>query len=322
MSSFMQRALLTGTLQAVSVVTSCWSASMRFYTQALGYRIWREGMLSLEQRRLFGKHLGRYALLGYETGALVRLLESSLVGAPPNRLGARPWDLGLAVMEAGTPDVEKVYYRVLRNRFGAISEPSTFEAEGPEPLGRVVMKSAAFIGPSGEQIFVTQIVHRQGGVSLLKESAVEGVNAPANVVISMQDRRPITDFWQPALGIYPVNDLPMRQALAAKIMGGPPDMGFDMLLMGHDLHRIGMEQHIYAPYNPSFDYQIFPCSFEKTGLASACWQSPDLECAAQKIAETGGKIISRTGLPVRQEESPEAVVFQGPLGEIIELVQL
>jgi hypothetical protein len=47
----------------------------------------------------------------------------------------------------------------------------------------VVMKSAAFIGPAGEQLFVTQIVRRKGGVSLLKESAVEGVNAPANIVI-------------------------------------------------------------------------------------------------------------------------------------------
>jgi hypothetical protein len=316
----MEQALLTGSLQAVSVVTNCWAQSMRFYVQALGYQIWQEGVLNAVQRQIFGQHLGRYALLGHAEGSLVRLLETSLTEAPPNRLGARPWDLGMAVIEAGTPDIERAYYRVLRHRFGAISEPAEFDAEGPEPLGMVVMKSAAFIGPAGEQIFVTQIVRRKGGVSLLKESAVEGINSPANVVISMKDRRPIEQFWQPVLGISPVNDLPLKQPLAAKIMAGPPDMGFDMLLMGHGTHRIGMEQHVYAPHNPTYDYQTFPCSFEKTGVASACWQSPDLELAAQKIAEAGYEIISRVGLPVRNQEAPEAVVFRAPLGEIIELV--
>jgi hypothetical protein len=318
----MADALLTGSLQAVSVVTNCPAQSLRFYVQALGYQILCEGMLNEIQRKAFGEHLGRYILLGHQEGSVVRLLETSLIDAPPNRLQARPWDLGMAVIEAGTPNVDKAYYRVLRNRFGAISEPAEFEAEGPEPLGMVVMKSAAFIGPSGEQLFVTQIVRRKGGVSLLKESAVETINSPANVVISMKDRSPIENFWQPVLGISPVNDLPLKQPLAAKIMAGPPDMGFDMLLMGHGTHRVGMEQHVYASHNPTYDYQIFPCSFEKTGIASACWQSADLEMAAQKIATAGYEIISRTGLPIRSEEAPEAVVFRGPLGEIIELVAL
>lgn len=318
----MQQALLTGSLQAVSVVTNCWQQSMRFYRQALGYEILREGMLNEKQRQIFGRQLGRYALLGHAEGSVVRLIETSDAEALPNRLGARPWDLGMAVIEAGTPDIERAYYRVLRQRFGAVSEPAEFDAEGPEPLGMVVMKSAAFIGPAGEQIFVTQIVRRKGGVSLLKESAVEGINAPANVVISMKDRSPIEHFWQPVLGISPVNDLPLKQPLAAKIMAGPPDMGFDMLLMGHGTHRIGMEQHVYGPHNPTYDYQLFPCSFEKTGVASACWHSPDLEQAAQKITAAGYPIISRIGLPVRHAEAPEAVAFIGPLGEIIELIAL
>ncbi|MCS7018497.1 MAG: VOC family protein [Cytophagales bacterium] len=318
----MQPALITGTLQAVSIVTHCWHQSLRFYTDALGYPILQQGLLSLAQRQIFGMHLTRYALLGYEQGSVIRLLETSLSDAVPNRLGARPWDLGMAVVEAGTPDVEAVYYRVLRNRFGAISEPAEFEAEGPEPLGWVMMKSAAFLGPAGEQLFVTQIVRRKGGASLLKESAVKGVNAPANVVISMKDRSPIEIFWHPILGISPVNDLPMCQPLAAKIMGGPSDMGFDMLLMGHGSHRIGMEQHVYAPYNPTYDYKAYPCTFEKTGLASACWQSPNLDLAAARISAAGFEIISRLGLPMRQQATPEAVVFRGPLGEIVELVSL
>ncbi|MCS6969117.1 MAG: hypothetical protein RMJ44_10680 [Cytophagales bacterium] len=312
--------LLTGSLQAVSIVTNCWHQSLRFYVQGLGYKILRQGVLSPQQREIFGKHLLRYALLGYEQGSVVRLLENCLVDALPNRLDANPWDLGMAVIEVGTTDVEAVYYRLLRNRFGAISEPTVFEAKGDEPLGWVVMKSVAFFGPAGEQIFITQIIRRKGGVSLLRDSAVKGVNTPANVVISTKDRSPIETFWQPVLGITPVNDLHMSQPLAAKIMGGPLEMSFDMLLMGHDLHRIGMEQHVYGPYNPTYEFKTYPCSFEKTGLASACWQSPHLDLAASQIANSGFKIISRIGLPLLHEEEPNAVVFQGPVGEIIELV--
>jgi len=313
--------LINGALQAVSIVTNTWATSLRFYTQALGYQLLTEGQLSAKQKAVFGRQLGKYALLGHEHGSVVRLLETADAQALPNRLGARPWDLGLGVIEAGTPDIMRTYEQVLRQRFGAISEPAEFDAEGPEPLGHVVMKSVAFIGPSGEQIFVTQIVRRQGGVSLLKESAVAGVNAPANVVISMRDREPINVFWRPVLGIAPVNDLPLINPLAAKIMGGPPEMGFDMLLMGYDRERIGLEQHIYAPHNPRFDYQTFPCSFGKTGVASACWPCPDPAAAAHQIAAAGFPIMGQIGLPLRHATEPMATVCIGPLGEIIELAE-
>jgi catechol 2,3-dioxygenase-like lactoylglutathione lyase family enzyme len=315
--------LINGPLQAVSIVTNTWAASLQFYGQALGYDLLAEGQLTARQRALFGEHLGRYALLGHAEGAVVRLLETADATAPPHRLGARPWDLGLGVLEAGTPDVLRAYERVLRHRFGAISEPAEFDAEGPEPLGLVVMRSAAFMGPAGEQIFVTQIVRRTGGVSLLKESAVPGINAPANVVVSLRDRAPIEQFWRPVLGIGPVNDLPMVQPLAAKIMGGPPQMGFDMLLMGYGQERIGLEQHIYGPHNQGFDYQTFPCSFANTGLASACWPCPDLAGAKQTIAAAGMAVVSDSvGLPLRHAAEPEALVLVGPVGELIELSQV
>jgi hypothetical protein len=111
----MQQALLTGSLQAVSIVTNCWLQSIRFYVQALGYQIRHEGMLNNAQRKAFGEHLGRYALLGHTQGSLVRLLETSLTDAMPNRMGARPWDLGMAVIEAGTTDIDRrttAYYAI------------------------------------------------------------------------------------------------------------------------------------------------------------------------------------------------------------------
>ncbi|MFN4147069.1 MAG: hypothetical protein ACK4GN_14685, partial [Runella sp.] len=266
---------IKGALQAVSVVTNCWASSLRFYREGLGYQLLQYGHLTFRQRESFGHHLDRFALLGYGEGSVVRLLETHNPTALPNRMGARPWDNGLAVIEAGTPDVEKAYYKILRARFGAIAPPTEFDCEGPEPLGFIVMKSTAFIGPSGEQIFVTQIVRRKGGVSLLKESAVEGINAPANAVVSLATRTQQQQYAE-VLGIVPVNDLPLQQPGAAGIMGGPSDMGFQMCLMGYEKERIGLEQHVYATHHPDYNYETFPCDFSKIGIASACWKGKDL----------------------------------------------
>jgi hypothetical protein len=317
----MTNSLINSPLQAVSIVTNCWTQSMRFYQNGLGYNLLDKGYLTDNQRLSFGQQLNKYALLGHQTGSVVRLIETTDSEAIPNRLGARPWDLGMAVFEAGTPDIDRAYYKLLRARFGAIAIPVEFDAEGPEPLGYVVMKSTAFIGPAGEQIFVTQIVRRRGGVSLLQESAIDGINTPGNVVISMQNRQAIEQFWQPILGISPVNDLPLIQPEAATIMGGPADMGFDMLLMGYGTERIGLEQHIYASHNPTYDYQLFPCTFEKTGLASATWLCDDLAEAEKQLNIHQVEIISRVGLPIRKRAEPKAMVIRGPLGEIIELIE-
>ncbi len=321
MTSTHYSALIQGNLQAISIVSNHWEQSMRFYREALGYQLLDEGWLSLAQKKAFGNHLGHYAILGYEEGSVVRLLELEDKRALPNRFLARPWDNGLAVFEAGTPDIERAYWKVLRTRFGATTVPVEFEAEGPEPLGKVAMKSTGFIGPVGEQVFVTQILHRKGGQSLLQESSVKGINTPLNVVISMKNREPIEQFWEKILGIHPVNDLPLRQPEAAMIMGGPADMGFDMLLMGHGTERIGLEQHVYGTYHPDYSYEIFPCTFEKTGLASAAWRCPDLGEAEKRFQENGYQIISRVALPLRSKRETPAVVVVGPLGEIIELVE-
>ena len=178
---------ITGALQAITIVTNTWERSLQFYKDGLGYQILSEGFLSKNQKHIFGENLNKYVLLGHQEGSVVRLIELNDLFAISNRVGARPWDCGMAVFEAGTPDVESSYEKLIRNRFGALALPTEFDCEGPEPLGFILMKSTAFIGPSGEQVFVTQIVDRKGGVSLLKESSVDGINTPANCVISIQN---------------------------------------------------------------------------------------------------------------------------------------
>jgi hypothetical protein len=311
---------IKGALQAITIVSNTWERSLQFYQEGLGYQVLSEGFLSENQKNNFGKNLNKYALLGHQEGSVVRLIELNNPNATPNRVGARPWDCGMAVFEAGTPDVEKAYEKLIRNRFGALALPAEFDCEGPEPLGYIVMKSTAFIGPSGEQIFVTQIVNRRGGVSLLKEKTVDGINTPANCVISIQNREIQEKFWKNIIGIVPVNDLVLKQARAAAIMGGPADMGFDMCLMGHGLERVGMEQHVYESHNPTYDFKIYPCDFSKTGLASAAWFGQNLEELRGKLLANGFEIKSNIGLPIRNNSEPEALVFVGPYGEIIELL--
>jgi hypothetical protein len=312
--------LINGPLKAVTVVTNCWEQSCRFYRDALGYNLLAEGELSAAQKAIFGPKLGRYTLWGYETGSVVRLLELNDPQARPIREGARAYDTGMAVIEGGTPDVMQAYFRVLRCRFGSISAPKNFYVEGPEPLGKVLMKSAAFMGPAGEQVFVTEITQREGGVSLLKEKSVEGINAPGNVAFCMVDRQPIENFWGALVGLRPVNDLPVRDPNAPEIMGGPEGMTFDMLLMGFGMERIGMEFHIYGPYQPDYDYRRYPTSFDKTGLASATWPTPNLKTAIETFKAAKIEILSEFGLPTREKAEPAAVVVRGPLGEIVELI--
>jgi hypothetical protein len=312
---------IIGALQGISIVSNTWERSMQFYHDGLGYKQIGEGFLTENQRKTFGFNLGKYALLGHQEGSVVRLIELNDPKAVPNRVGARPWDCGMAVFEAGTPDVEKAYEKLIRNRFGALALPTEFDCEGPEPLGYIVMKSTAFIGPSGEQVFVTQIVGRRGGVSLLKEQSVDGINTPANCVISIQNREIQEKFWRDIVGIVPVNDLVLKQAGASAIMGGPSDMGFDMCLMGHGLERVGMEQHVYEPHNPTNDFKIFPCDFSKTGLASAAWKGQNLHELKEKLLANGFEIKATVGLPIRNNPEPEALVFLGPYGEIIELLE-
>jgi len=309
----------SGTALAATVITNCWGQSLRFYTDALGYQIVDEGELSGAQKKVFGNHLGKYVLLGQDRGSVVRLIESNLKDALPNRLQARPWDPGMCVMEIGVADVESVYLSVIRNRFGVLAPPVKFSVTGPEPLGFVEMYPVAILAPAGEQLFLTQITKREGGIPLWEQRKDINVFPLGNVVLSMEDRS-TQKFYADVFNLYPETDLVLKQDDAAFIMGGPPGMAFDMCLMGNGNYKSGMEQHIYKEHNPDVDFNVFPCDFTKTGLASACWQGHDIDGLADKITAHGGEIVSDVLLPIRGNSAPVGIVYRGLVGEIVELV--
>ena len=313
------KSYFSGTALAATVITNCWVQSLRFYTNALGYTIVDEGELNSSQKTIFGTHLGKYVLLGQDRGSVIRLIESSLSEAIPNRMQARPWDPGMCVMEAGVADVDAVYKSIIRNRFGVLAPPRKFVVEGPEPLGLVEMYAVAILAPAGEQIFLTQITKREGGTPLWEQRKDINVFPLGNVVLSMEERS-TQKFYADVFNMYPAIDLVLKQDDAAFIMGGYPGMGFDMCLMGNGQYKSGMEQHIYQEHNSDLDYQTFPCDFSKTGLASACWQGNDIRGLENKITKHGGEVITNKLLPIRGNKSPEGIAYRGLVGEIIELV--
>ncbi len=311
--------LINGSLRAVTVITNTWAQSCRLYHDAFGYTLQAEGELTAAQKAMFGSKLGRYALWGFEQGAVVRLIELNDPDARPIREGAQPYDPGMAIIEAGTPDVDAAYSRVLRARFGAVSAPKDFYAKGPEPLGEVFMRSVAILGAAGEQVFVTQITQRKGGVSLLNDKAVAGINVPGNVAFSLPNRAAIEQFWTPVMGLVPVTDIPMHDPNVPELLGAPADLHFEMVLLGYGLTRVGIEFYTFSTYQPPTPYRVFPTSFDKTGLAVATYPTPDVKAAITRLREAGCEIISELGLPNRTTVEPEAVLLRGPVGEIIEL---
>lgn len=307
-----------GTLLAATIVTKNRNESLRFYQDTLGYNIIEEGTLSELQKSTFGKHLINYTLLGHDRASLIRLLETSNHDAHIHRLNAQPWDTGLCVIEAGTPDIERVYVQLLRNRYGVIAPPEEFTVQGPEPLGLIVMKALGIYGPSGEQIFITEIKERHGGTPLWELRNDLIVYPPGNVVISLKNRI-AQEFYEKSFALEPVIDLLLNQSEAAKIMAGPADMSFRMCLMGNDQYKSGMEQHVYEECNPEYNFKSFPSDFSKVGLASVCWKGKNLKQAANLISLEGGTLMGTTLLPLRNNPTPKGIVFRGLVGEIIEL---
>lgn len=318
MESNTQQSIFKGTALAATIVSNTWQQSCRFYQEALGYSVVEEGVLSQDQQMQFGSSLNRYALFGQDKGAVVRLIEQKNEDATPNRLLANPWDPGLVVMEIGVADVDSLYKQIIRNRFGILAPPTTFSVKGPEPLGYVEMRALAVLGPSGEQIFFTQITDREGGIPLWEQRRDINVFPLGNVVLSMKDRMP-QDFYKNVFNLYPNTDLLLQQEEAAFIMGGPQDMAFDMCLMGNGDYKSGMEQHVYGSYQPDYIYRTFPCDFSKTGLASACWEVNTLENLADRIQSHDGEVLGQNLLPIRDNAFPRGIVFRGKVGEIIEL---
>ncbi|WP_169704819.1 VOC family protein [Runella slithyformis] len=305
-----QKPHIVGALQAVTVITNSWAQSIRFYTEALGYRIIERGDLTHIQKKTFGRHLGKFALLGYDEGAVVRLIETGNSGALPNRIGAHLWDNGLSVLEACTTDVERAYRKVLRARFGAISHLSEFDFETFGNQANSTAKSVAFIGPSGEQLIVKQLHSWVEGC--------EGINAPTAAVISVPKHTLQSAYFE-VLGS--LSNTIFRANTQSPISNSDniSKVGFERLLMSYEQILAHSKQPIFWEYNRE-DLPAYPCDFMKTGLASACWQGQDLAMLRFKLQESNWAILSEVGLPIRNNPEPGAVVFQGPVGEILELL--
>lgn len=300
---------MKGKLQAVTIVTNSWVQSIRFYTEALGYFLLERGELTLVQKEIFGRHLGKYALLGHEDGAVIRLIETSHAGALPNRIGAHPWDTGLACMEATTPDLEKAYWKVLRARFGAIVSPSEKGYFNQDVRSN---RHATFIGPSGEQLIVNEKKQKLAFNSSFL--CRDGVEAPFNTLVALPSKEHIKLYDQ-VLGFAPATHfnpsfVPELVNAEAAVMDEeyagsyrtPHDLSLDPVCVS------------------STQYQSFPCDFFKTGIASACWKGTYTDSLSLKLQEVGWDILSEVGLPIRHNPEPAAVVFRGPVGEILEML--
>ncbi len=92
-----------------------------------------------------------------------------------------------------------------------------------------------------------------------------------------------------------------------------------MTMMSHEQLITVQEQLIFSEYGRD-NFQTYPCDFMKTGVASACWQGQDLAMLRFKLEEANWTILSEVGLPVRGNPEPEALVFRGPVGEILEVL--
>lgn len=307
-----QKPHIVGALQAVTVITNSWAQSIRFYTEALGYKIIERGELTHLQKKTFGRHLGKFALLGYNAGAVVRLIETGNAGALPNRIGAHLWDNGLSVMEACTANIERAYWKVLRARFGAISHLGEFDLDtdtfGNHPTNTA--KSVAFIGPSGEQLVVKQLSDCVEGC--------EGINAPATAVISVPGQA-LQSTYSEVLGtlsetVFRANGLP-----AFCNANTYSNAEFEGSTMNYEQLCTHGGQSVFSEYTKD-NLTLYPCDFMKTGVASACWQGQDVEMLRFKLQEANWSILSEIGLPIRNNPEPEALVFQGPVGEILELL--
>lgn len=305
-----QKPHIVGALQAVTVITNSWVQSIRFYTQALGYKIIERGDLTHIQKKTFGRHLGKFALLGYGEGAVVRLIETSNSGALPNRIGAHLWDSGLSFMEACTADVERAYWKVLRARFGAISHLAEFDFETFENQTDSTAKSAVFIGPSGEHLIVKQLIHCV--------EDCEGINSPTTAIISVPRHTLQTAYFDVLGSLSNTAFRANRQGPSSKA-DSTSDVGFGRLLMSCEHISAHSEPPIFWDYKQEH-FPAHSCDFMKTGVTSACWQGQDLTILRTKLQEANWRILSDVGLPIRNNPEPEAVVFQGPVGEILELL--
>ena len=295
-------------------------ASIRFYTQVMGFELLQDTRLTERVSTApgaggAGRRCALIASPKSANGATIRILE-----APPGARPIRPragdgvtpanaWDPGLLVMEGGARDAAESYYALKSAGTPMISPPRYyfFRAEGDQP-DLDVMSYAPF-GPAGEQLFVTVNVRNDR-----PEWTNPGLHRPpGGFSLSSLDQRPVEEFYLKALGLQRTSQMDCHQRNCNELIGAPRDTYF---LWGR-LGNVSME--IWEFKLP--EGTVRPCALDKTGLAMVTMRVDDLVrcralCKANGITPVGEGAFPQAGVP-----RPSGFTLRGAVGELIEVVQ-
>lgn len=302
----------------LTTVSPSVDASIKFYTEVMGFQLLEQGQLDMKATTAPGAGKGqrRYALIGVQgaaRGATVRIIEAP-VGAAAIRPRdgadkAETWDPGLLVMEGGARDPCESFHILKTANTPMISPPRYyfFRAEGTA-RDLDVMSYAPF-GPGGEQLFITANVR-----SDRPEWQLAGAHAPpGSVSIVGLDQRPIEEFYVKAFGLRRTSQMDCHQRNCNELVGAPADAYFLWGRMGD----VSME--IWEWKMPSGT--IRPCSLDKTGLAMFTMRVNDLEKCRAMCRAAGIKVAGEGAMPILGNAAPNGFTLRGAAGELVEVVQ-
>jgi catechol 2,3-dioxygenase-like lactoylglutathione lyase family enzyme len=305
-----------------TVVTPDMAASIRFYTDVMGYELIDKGALAGRPPTVAGAgEAGRkYALIRpYEAeNGVVRLLEAPKDAAPNRpRPGALPWDPGLAVIECGARDYEESYRKLTEAGVKTISPPEYYFFHDVEPLPGVVVppktqydiRSYSPYGPAGEQLFITTNVRDDRPAWKFP-----GLHSPlANTVLACLDRGPVWGFYAKIFGLKPTSDIVCQQESTNRLIGAPPDTYFRWGGLGQ---AVSIEWDEYR--KPSG--VTYPTSLDRTGLAMFTLRVDDIAMVRSACRDAGIVLAGKGALPTPESRNPNGFYIRGAVGELIEVI--
>jgi catechol 2,3-dioxygenase-like lactoylglutathione lyase family enzyme len=303
-----------------SVVSPDIDASIKFYTQVMGFELLDQGTVPAPVSTAPGAGQAgrRYVLIGSPKsarGATIRVLE-----APPGAPEIRPrpggnvppanaWDPGLLVMEGGARDAAESYYALKSAATPMISPPRYYFFRANGSRRDLDVMSYAPFGPSGEQLFITINVRNDR-----PDWTEPGLHTPAGgfSLVSL-DQRPVEEFYLKALGLRRTSQMDCHQRNCNELIGAPRDTYF---LWG-TLGDVSME--IWEFKMP--EGTMYPCSLDKTGLAMVTMQVNDLDKCRAMCKTNGIEPVGEGAFPRPGVIRSDGFTLRGAVGELIEVVQ-
>jgi len=296
-----------------TVVSADVDASIRFYTQVMGFTVLEDGELPGPRSTAPGaRAMGRrYALIHVpqaKRGASIRILQAPR-GAEPirPRPQAKTWDPGLLCMECGTRDPAESYHVLASAKTPTISPPRYYPYRG---IGMDVdpMSYSAF-GPSGEQMFITASISNER-----PEWTEPGLHTvPGNAAIVSLDQRPVDDFYLHTVGLKRTNQFVSQQRNCNELIGAPRDANF---LWGNIGSGVSIEVWEFKVAEGT----VYPTSLDRTGLAMLTLRVSDLQKCRNLCREAGITAVGEGALPVPGNPRPEGFTLRGAVGELVEVV--